>query len=86
MWNGQEEEKRAHPDMSKITQEDYDKAKQNISDLTSWRGRSESRIMELLDEILREKQTINDYNNCIEYNREVVMMWEVKSSITKKKK
>lgn len=76
-WNNEEKEIiQKHPDMHSLTEEQYIQAQESIKFMSDYIKSANKRIAEYLDEIIKERECIKQYEECREYNREIIMMWE----------
>lgn len=67
--------------MTKPSKKEYDQAKKNVKLLKDTITSSRKKIMELVDKISLENQTLKNYEKDIEENQKVVNLYELYKEI-----
>lgn len=60
----------------KPSEEEYIKAKENITGIQVSMQLSKNRLLQLVDELAREKNSLDIYNSVLDENKKVVMLYE----------
>ena len=69
---------------NKPTEEEYVTAKEGISYLLRNIQLSEDRIMQLVDALVEEKKALGMYNDILDKNKKVVMLYELYEEVEAK--
>ena len=60
----------------KPSEDEYIRAKENLSMIQRSIQLSKNRLMQLVDELAREKNSLDTYNSVLDENKKVVMLYE----------
>ena len=62
--------------MGRVTDKEYEIAKEYVEMCQTAIAKSHERIMELIDDIANERNAYETYKRAIEYNKEIIMKYE----------
>lgn len=68
---------------AKPTEEEYINAKSNVDFLRNNITHSHERIMNLVEELSKEKRAYDDYQKLLEQNKHIVLLYEVWEKVEK---